>query len=362
MVKKSVSGDAVLRAALAFGLLFFAIPAVAIIIHVPGDYADIQDAIDAAAAGDTILFAAGGYTGDYTIDHGGITFLADGEVFLTSAIYDFFYCSLDIDYDLPIVMSGLIFEGNYRAIGYDMDCILDLSDCVFRDNNHGIFGCGPGPITITNCLFDANHAEHVGGAISACLAPLDVSDCVFSNNTAGFLGGAIYSDTPIDLRVFRHCLFIGNDAPQGAAVYAEHGGLVELENCTFYGNGGSGGTTLAVGMSQTLLNVEGCIVANSLGADFACIDGGNLVVLCTDSWNNAGGDWADCASGYSDQDGNFSLDPLFCDAPRGDFTLYNVSPCLPENNGCDTLIGAYGEGCTTTATERSNWSRVKRLY
>ena len=37
-------------------------------INVPGDYATLQAAIDAAAAGDTIKVAAGTYTGHATVD------------------------------------------------------------------------------------------------------------------------------------------------------------------------------------------------------------------------------------------------------------------------------------------------------
>ncbi|MCK4680296.1 T9SS type A sorting domain-containing protein, partial [bacterium] len=46
--------------------------------------------------------------------------------------------------------------------------------------------------------------------------------------------------------------------------------------------------------------------------------------------------------------GNFSLDPLFCDAGNGDFTLAGDSPCLPPNNSCGVLIGAHGQGCPPT--------------
>jgi hypothetical protein len=46
-----------------------------------------------------------------------------------------------------------------------------------------------------------------------------------------------------------------------------------------------------------------------------------------------------------------TLDPLFCDTAASDFRLSDLSPCLPENNGCGVLIGALGMGCTTGKPE-----------
>ena len=47
-------------------------------------------------------------------------------------------------------------------------------------------------------------------------------------------------------------------------------------------------------------------------------------------------------------DGNFSVDPQFCDAVGDDYALAETSPCLPGNHpdGYDCgLIGALGQGC-----------------
>ena len=57
------------------------------------------------------------------------------------------------------------------------------------------------------------------------------------------------------------------------------------------------------------------------------------------------------------QDGNFSADPLFCDAPHGDCTLDEASPCL-DAPGCG-LVGAQGRGCGTSASSLVTWGRIK---
>ena len=44
--------------------------------------------------------------------------------------------------------------------------------------------------------------------------------------------------------------------------------------------------------------------------------------------------------------GNFSADPLFCNAGAGDYTLAEASPCAPENSPAECgLIGAFPVAC-----------------
>jgi len=59
---------------------------------------------------------------------------------------------------------------------------------------------------------------------------------------------------------------------------------------------------------------------------------------------------------------NISEDPLFCDAATGDYTLEDCSPCLgTAHDGGD--IGAFGEGCECdVAVEDTSWGRIKGLF
>ncbi len=342
--------------------IFVAGAASAAILNVPGDYATIQAAIDAAAVGDEIVIAAGSYASEAFIDHGGFTIRGTGEVILGPSSGGIaFICSLDADY-LPVIFEHLTFEGFAIGISYDMDFAAEIRDCVFRLNENGIHGCGDGPLILRDCLFEDNHATWAGGAISSCGAVLDVADCVFRNNTAGVMGGAIFSDTPFGPRSFSNCLFVGNDAPKGAAVQVEFGGPVDFSRCTFHANGRSGAAVLNVEMASSTLNLSRCIVTGSPGSAFSCTDGGVLNISCTDAWNNAEGDWTDCAAGQLGVDGNFSADPLYCDLANGDFAFDADSPCAPGGNACGVTIGAYGVGCGLTAAEENSFSAVKSLY
>jgi hypothetical protein len=91
------------------------------------------------------------------------------------------------------------------------------------------------------------------------------------------------------------------------------------------------------------------LIAYSTSGEAIYCDGISGVTLqCCDVFGNAGGDWVGCVAGQDSINGNFSVDPLFCDLPSNDFTLKDNSPCLPGNHPYDEdcgLIGAWGQGC-----------------
>jgi predicted outer membrane repeat protein len=88
------------------------------------------------------------------------------------------------------------------------------------------------------CTFDGNSASDQGGALYLT-SPADIylSDSVFTDNTAGAEGGAIYfyGNTAGTNAWIDRCLFAGNSASSGGAVYTRQGDY-EFANCTFSGN------------------------------------------------------------------------------------------------------------------------------
>ncbi len=109
------------------------------------------------------------------------------------------------------------------------------------------------------------------------------------------------------------------------------------------------------------------IIASSLvGVGFRKFFGGSPILECSNMYGNAGGDWIAGVAGQAGLNGNFSSDPLFCDAPNGDFTLHANSPCAPGNHpdgaACG-LIGALDVVCgATTAVEPTSWGAVKAMF
>lgn len=69
---------------------------------------------------------------------------------------------------------------------------------------------------------------------------------------------------------------------------------------------------------------------------------GSVSVDCCDVYGNTGGDWVGGLAGLEELNGNFSSDPLFCDAPNRDYRIDEASECNQPPCG---LVGAWPVGC-----------------
>jgi hypothetical protein len=81
----------------------------------------------------------------------------------------------------------------------------------------------------------------------------------------------------------------------------------------------------------------------------------DLTLTCNDSFGNTGLDYTFLPS----TGGNLSVDPLFCNAGAGNYTLEESSMCLPGQNARAVQIGALGQGCDTTPVTRTSWGALK---
>jgi len=154
------------------------------------------------------------------------------------------------------------------------------------------------------------------------------------------------------------CTFSGNQAGNsGGGMYCSN---AILTGCTFSGNE----STLGGGMrfDSASPTLTACIIAFSTQGVAIYCDSSTPLLVCCDLYGNEGGDWVGCIADQYGVDGNFSEDPLFCDAPNGDFTLASNSPCLPDSNDCGELIGAHGEGCEESPVEAASWGSIKAMY
>jgi hypothetical protein len=255
-----------------------------------------------------------------------------------------------------------------------------------------------------DCVFDSNGTSgsfKTGGAIQL-LDDGEFARCTFRNNAAGGIGGAIRMFGAGDV-TFDECSFEGNLGTDGGALAIQTAQTVTFDLCTFVANRGtsSSGALLITGGLNTLtgclfdlnesdgpagavsvslagLHLNNCTVARTVsdstsaaltvtnlssgiflnntiifgsvsGAAIRCSNFGNATPVCTNLFGNAGGDWDTfCGAGEDTLNGNFSLDPLFCDAAAGDFHLDGSSPCLARP-GCG-LVGALGAGCGTVTS------------
>jgi predicted outer membrane repeat protein len=284
-----------------------------------------------------------------------------------------------------------------------------IEDCLIQGNHSSsdgggvLIGSGCDSVEIRRCTLSGNSASWGGGLYMLCSGSILIEDVYFGNNAASWTGGGAYiansSSAVLSGTTFSgnssgskggglyaanasvqidHCAFHSNSSVNGGGAFlTEAQSVVEIRSTSFIDNeasfGGGGLTTL--NWAQTRL-VDCSFVANSArpdkggsidaywhtvnilenvivsystqGLGLRGVDEAALTISCSDVFGNPGGNYGGQWSDQTGLNGNLSLDPLYCDLAGQDFTLADESPCLPVNNDCGVLIGAFDEGCTLT--------------
>jgi len=355
-------------------------------IHVPGNQPTILAGIDVALAGDTVLVACDTYYEHDIIMKSEIVLRSEaGQASCVTIdaqqLGRVFYCK-NLDGASSIegftITRGITSGMEATDYGGGMYCdsaSVSLINCWFSENwaqkNGGGMSCNNSDLTLTNCSFSFNTAWD-GGGLVCTNSSLTLYNCSFSSNTANDdAGGAVVANSDL---TFVNCTFSSNESSDyGGAMYclvtsstlnscifsyntAGHfgGGICYnngctsiLTNCIFSNNSAiqSGGGISCWMESSTIL--ENTIISYSIqGEAIHCTDGSSVPTLtCCDLFGNAGGDWVGCIANQADTNGNFSLDPLFCDTANQDYHITCASPCSPTHNSCSQLIGALDIAC-----------------
>jgi hypothetical protein len=170
-------------------------------------FAAIQDALNRAQSGDTIILNPGTYSGpgNYNLNPGGLNLTirsTDPEGFDT--------------------ISETIIDPNNAGHAF-----------IFQnheDPNFILYG-----LTIQNARCEQDDDPPHGSAVFCSGASPTIRFCVFQNCDAdGGWGGAFYGE--FSHSVFEHCLFIGNKARYGGAMAVNVESQIHLNHCTIVGN------------------------------------------------------------------------------------------------------------------------------
>ena len=246
----------------------------------PAPYSVIQDAINAAVSGDTIVVMPGTYVENINMSGKAITLQSiepTSPAIITSTIIDggtngsvitcnnregaetvisgFLItngsgtdrynngetCGGGIYYDRssPIV-TNCTFNGNKAYYGggiYNYDSFATVINCTFNgntaiSNGGGMYNIGSSP-TVTNCTFSSNKASSFGGGMYNFASSASITNCTFSSDTAG-LGGGMFNDASSE--TVTNCTFSSNTtAYKGGGMYNART-TNTISKCTFSNN------------------------------------------------------------------------------------------------------------------------------
>ncbi|HMB70071.1 MAG TPA: hypothetical protein VKU85_12200 [bacterium] len=387
-------------------VLAAAVVCVAATRHVPGEYPTIPGALGASAAGDTVVVGPGTYVGPIELERS-VTLMSSGGAAVTTLDADGAgYCVYASDELVGSLVEGFTFIGaddgvyGWDGFAFGGEGEMTLADCVVGVDNAtrmGIANVFQWDVTIRNVHqnppghpWNANVNMHGYGTLT-------VEDCRFE--FPAYVGAHIAVHNPDAMVVVRSCEFFGpggvseppsiaySDFGQVATIVVEDnlffggppavghyvvpiqafeadvsGGLrfaptIELRRNTFVENDPPLGD-LPVG-PWTGVFEQNVVTGGQIGV---WIPGGGAgyTVACNNVYGNAQ-NW-DGIPDPTGTNGNISQDPLYCEPPAGDYSVQGDSPCLPANNSCGVILGAFGQGCAATALERDSWGRLKARF
>ncbi len=332
------------------------LPAVAAfceVLHVPGHYQGIQDALQAASRGDTVLVGPGTYR--LFFDN---LLISNEDIILRSsagpektviqgrgskpvitvaqrsrAVIDGFTITRETESDRIPAQGGAIY------------CSAGSSPVITNNiilNNRAVFGAGifcntQSTPEIRNNLFSGNVADTSGGAIFTEHSRALIAGNRFQYNRAGNSGGALACNRDSS-RIYSN-IFWHNRADYGGAISCDRA-AGWIYNNTIVSNSALKGAGIMVDRgSVRLLNL--IFYDNSRGDLFSKGTGPAGRPQFSDMQEHE----------FAGVNGNISADPMFVDQQAGDFHLRPGSPCIntgdddpfyENRDGSFNHMGAYG--------------------
>ncbi|MBD3349565.1 MAG: hypothetical protein GF400_10285, partial [Candidatus Eisenbacteria bacterium] len=323
-----------------------------------GDYETIQEGINAAAEGDTVMVLPGGYFGpnnrNLHFDGKGVTLMSSAGRRATTINADnadrIFNLGPSTGFDTVIegftIMNGTHdYGGGFFCNGASptiRDCIITACTATYMSNGGGGIQCydEASPV-ITDVTISACQASNGAGLLALLNSAPTLTRVSFMSNTSYDRAGGAYFENPGSRFAITDCVFYNNNCTDhdGGGLYLLNASP-QITGCTFVMNRGANAGHIMLTQDSDP-TIENCILAFTRSGPpvFGWNEDQDPTITRCIVYGNDGGDG--CHGTVSD---TLNCDPRFCGMLSTDFTLCSNSWALPGNNSWGVQIGAYGDG------------------
>jgi predicted outer membrane repeat protein len=302
-------------------------------LPVPNTYITIQEAIDLANPGDTIVVSSGThrlYAGNITINKDSLTLKSAHGALRTIIQGRGNGPVITIGENIKAVIEGFTITATDTAAtpalkGGGVYCAASSSPRITNNiiiGNNAVFGGGiycddlSSPVIIKN-IIRQNHASGSGGGIFSYRASPEITGNSIVDNQASNSGGGIYCER--DSPQVSNNVIWKNKSRFGGGIAGDRSTGVLINNTISYNDAEYGGGIMLESGIMKMVNVIlwkniDDLYAETLGSasrpDHSVIGDGDFRGL----------------------NGNIAADPLFMDPLEGDFRLQPDSPCIDAGN------------------------------
>lgn len=286
---------------------------------------NIQDAVDAAMAQDSVIVTNGVYETGATEYAGSNRVTVTKPIYLESvngpevtiikgyqvegatngeeAVRCIYLGSGAVLSGFTLTQGATVPWGTGGGVYCDFGSTALVTNCVLIGNSGGNSAGGAVCATLSHCKLIGNRAGSYGGA--ANFSTLD--HCLVLGNISGAYGGGVHYGT------LNNCLIVSNTAAIRGGGASGDEVICELNYCTVVANtAGSGAGTAYATVRNSIISGNIATGENSGTEDN---EGSHLAYCCT-------------PTEVPDGVGNLTNAPLFVDAANGNFRLQSNSPCL----------------------------------